>query len=162
MEGYIKDCIKDNKGEPISLLDIDTENNPTKIEQFSMWSLNNVKRFIGSEVHCYSENLWIGGIIDCIAELKDGTKAIIDFKSSKESYSNHFIQLGGYDIQLSENGGFTSNGETIIEPIKIDSYIIIPFGADKFKIDIRTNLNDYIDAFCNALELYKLLEIKKI
>src|SRR3990167_4606844 len=44
----------------------------SKIQPFIYWADENVKKFIASEAHCFDEELWVGGIMDCVAELNDG------------------------------------------------------------------------------------------
>jgi hypothetical protein len=128
-----------------------------KILPFIAWANNNVKEFIASETYCYSERLWIGGIVDCVAVLKDGTTAIIDFKSAKEAYDSHFLQCAGYDLQISENGILTKEGGLIKKIDKIDSYIVVPFGAKVVMPTIKNNTDDYKKGFESALVLYKLM-----
>ena len=154
MEEYVKNCVIQNKGIP-------TAHNPNedkKLSDFIDWSLLNVKRFLWSELYCYSNTLWVGGISDCGVELNDGKVGIIDFKSSKESYDSQFIQCAGYDLQISENGGFTDNGYPVFSLEKeIEFYAIIPFGADKFTVDFRYNTGELKDGFKSCLTLHKLL-----
>ena len=38
-----------------------------KIIPFIEWASENVKQFIASEAHCYDEDLFVGGITDCVA-----------------------------------------------------------------------------------------------
>ena len=135
---------------------IDETKYSEEIEPFIEWSKKNVKRFLFSELHCYSERLWVGGISDAGAELKDGKVVVIDFKSSKEAYADQFWQCGGYGIQIAENGGYTPQGEKIFTLEKsFDAYLIVPFGAK----DI-TPVPVYDVAGCNeaaelAINLYK-------
>jgi len=142
----------------------------TKIQPFIDWSRVNVKRFIASEAHCYDETLFVGGIMDYVAELNeikldtgvipDGTIIVGDFKSSKDSYLNQFTQAGGYALQINNNGLFSANGE---HNLKLDKPIgalgIIPFGAENLNINqhIRCNVNDFIEGFRCTHYLYKLL-----
>jgi len=154
LEKYVKVCIA-NGGAPF----FTTEDSEQFLKDFSEWSFNNVEKFIGSEVNTYSEKHWLGGIIDCIAKLKNGRYAIIDFKSSKTAYPSQFFQIGGYDIQLAESGGFTPNGEKILEPIQVESHIIIPFGAQTFEpvtVNDEKGLNR--QSFLAALTLYRTIQ----
>ena len=108
-----------------------------KIQSFVVWAKVNVKRFLWSEAHCYSEKLWVGGITDAGAEMNDGRIAVIDFKSSKEAYPNQFIQAAGYALQIDENGLFDAFGKRSKKlDKKINSLIIVPFGKNKRK-DLR-------------------------
>jgi hypothetical protein len=129
----------------------------SKIHNFIIWFQDNVAEVLWTEMHCYSNRLWVGGISDLGVKLKDGSTGIIDFKSSKESYMSQFIQCAGYDIQITENGGFTKEGYpifTLVDPI--DFYAIVPFGAEEFTIDFRYNVDEIKQGFEAATILYKL------
>src|SRR3990167_2529424 len=133
-----------------------------KIEPFIRWAENNVAKFIASEAHCYDEELWVGGITDCVAELNDGRYAIIDFKSAKEAYVNHFIQVAGYAIQTDKNGLFSEDGEHSKKlDKKIEVLIVVPFGANEVKPEIKYNIEDYKTGFRHAVGLYRLLGLDK-
>lgn len=130
----------------------------SRIHPFIDWAEENVEKFLWSELHCFSENMWVGGISDCGVKLKNGKVGIIDFKSSKDSYESQFIQCAGYDLQITENGGYTFEGKKVYqlnEPIEF--YAIVPFGADKFQIDFRFNVNELKEGFKSALVLHKLV-----
>lgn len=153
LEKYIKDCIETNNGEPCE--------KATEIEylvDFSNWALVNVDKFIWSEAHCYSRELWTGGISDCGAKLKDGRTVIIDFKSSKESYQSQFVQIAGYAIMVKENGLLDHNGTKKDDIKTIDGYVVIPFGAKKFTADYRWNTQELEEGFRSAVKLYKINE----
>lgn len=125
---------------------------------FVKWANENVKNFLWSEAHCYSERLWCGGISDAGAELNDGTLAIIDFKSSKDAYTGHFIQCAGYATEIEENGLFDSTG-THTKKIdgKIGSLIVVPFGAEVVLPVIMRDVEAYKKAFESAVVLYRLM-----
>lgn len=128
-----------------------------RVIPFVNWAEENVEKFIWSEVNCFSERLWIGGISDVGAKLKDGKTVIIDFKSSKEAYESQFIQCAGYDLQITENGGYTKDGVKVLTlKDKIDGYIIVPFGAEKVEPVFRWNTGELKEAFEACLKLYKL------
>lgn len=128
-----------------------------KIQPFTDWALANVKKFLYSEMYCYSNTLWVGGISDCAVELNDGKIGIIDFKSSKESYESQFIQIAGYDLQISENGGFNEKGYPMFKLEKpIDFYAVVPFGSEKFTVDMRYNVDELKEGFKSAVVLWKL------
>ena len=101
------------------------------IQPFIEWSDKNVKRFLWSEGHCYSEKHWIGGICDAGYEKLDGTFGILDFKSTKEAYVPQFWQCAGYDIQISENGVLDKDGNYLIRHVPtINEYCIFAFGGE--------------------------------
>ncbi len=149
LERYVNDKMK---GKTIELNDYQK-----KVHPFIIWAEQNVKRFIASEGHTYSTRLWVGGITDCVAELNDGKIGIIDFKSSKESYDSQFLQAGGYDIQISENGIYDKNGVLIWKPTKaFDFYGVVPFGAEKFSVDMRYGTDELKKGFEAMVTLYKI------
>lgn len=129
-----------------------------RIKPFIEWSVVNVKRFLFSEGHCYSETHWLGGISDTCAEMNDGKVIIIDFKSSKEAYLNQFWQCVGYAIQIEENGWFDRNGNLLGKLDKpIDYVCIVPFGAEKVEPQFYYDMKGGKEAFLAELLLYKKL-----
>lgn len=129
---------------------------PEQIADFAKWCDKNVKRFIFSEINVYSSVMWTGGISDCGVELNDGRYGIIDFKSAKDAYFEHYIQCGGYCLQLEENGGFSPEGEKTFELDKpISFFAIVPFGNKDKTPRIKTNVEDFKDSFKAALQIYK-------
>lgn len=126
--------------------------------KFIEWSLEHIERFILSEAHCYSERLWLGGIVDCVAKLKTGDLAVIDFKSSKEAYDNQWVQVSLYDIQLEENGAFDASGVQIVPPLKATRYLIVPFGAPEFVVEERTDIGGIRKAAEACVTLYKFTQ----
>lgn len=128
-----------------------------KIIPFIRWTEENVDKFLWSEIHCYSKELWVGGISDVGVLLKNGKAGVLDFKSSKDSYDSQFIQCAGYDLLISENGGFDSKGRKSFElQNKIEFYAVVPFGAPKFTVDFRYNVEELREGFKSAVVLYKL------
>lgn len=135
-----------------------------KIQPFVVWAKVNVKKFLWSEAHCYSEKLWVGGVSDAGAELNDGRIAVIDFKSSKEVYSSQFLQAAGYAIQIEENGLFDISGKRTKKiGKKISSLIIVPFGAEEIVPETRNDyeVDEYKKGFEAAVQLYRLLGLEK-
>lgn len=129
-----------------------------KIKPFIEWSEKNVKRFLWSEMHTYSTQYWLGGITDAGAELNNGEYAIIDFKSSKEAYPSQFWQIAGYDIQLQENGGYTSEGKKMFTLDKpVTQHIIVPFGAKDVYPVVSREVESGKRAFLAALTIYREL-----
>jgi len=151
LERYVKNTMK---------FRFDKKPYDEKIKPFIEWSKANVKKFIASEVHCYSSELWTGGICDCIAELNNKCLAIVDFKSSKEAYDSHFIQCAGYALQLEENGMFDRDGKVNKKlDGTIGELVVFPFGASPVEPEIRLNVAQYKEGFKNTVALYKLIEL---
>jgi len=131
---------------------------PVQIRPFIDWTFNNVKRFLWSEGHCYSEKHWLGGISDAGYEKNDGTFGIIDFKSSKEAYIDQFWQCAGYDINISENGVLTADGDLIYTLEKpISEYCVFAFGAEKPKPQFNYDMTGSKEAFQAMLTIYRKL-----
>ncbi len=113
-----------------------------------------------SEVHGYSLATWTGGICDVGWIDMEGRVVVGDFKSSREAYFAHFIQIGGYHQMLSENGGFNADGLKIFElPKKIDGYCVMPFGLDGFSPQFVWDVDSYRNGFISAVQLYKLHQV---
>lgn len=128
-----------------------------RINPFINWADKNVRQFHASEANCFSEKLWLGGVIDAVAELNDGSYAVIDFKSSREAYPGQFIQAALYAIQVDENGLWDKNGKKNKKLDKsVTKLIIVPFGVEKIVPEIR-NANDYKAGAEAAVTLYRLL-----
>lgn len=153
LEKYVKESIEKHGGFPFKELKTNGDN---VLFPFQEWAMEHVHKFLWSEMHTYSELSWLGGISDCGAEMKDGKIAIIDFKSSKAAYSSHFLQIGGYAVQIKENGGYTRSGDKVIEPLNVDQFIVIPFGAPEFTVEIQQDTPAFENGFMAALNLYRL------
>ena len=123
------------------------------------WAKENVDKWLWSEMNCYSQEEWLGGITDAGFLDKQGRVAILDIKSSKEAYISQFIQCAGYDIQISEQGGYTKDGVKVFDlgDNKISYYAILPFGMENPTVQTRHNVDDLKGAFKACLQLYKLL-----
>ncbi len=152
IEEYVKRCIE-HDGIPQQRAD-----GHKAVIVFASWAVQNVKKFLWSEAHCFSSEYWLGGISDCGVELNDGRVGIIDFKSSKEAYLSQFWQCAGYDIELSENGGYDADGNILFKLSQpIDFYCVLPFGADNPEPVFDFNVTQSKEAFLAALQLYKIM-----
>lgn len=155
LERYVKYCMEHNNSVPSSMPLAQGEE-VRKIKPFIDWACMNVKRFLWSEVHCYSREHWLGGISDCGYETHTGGIGIMDFKSSKEAYDEQFWQAAGYDIEISENGGFDKDGNLVFKLEKpITEYSILPFGADVVEPVFRYNVEECKGLFLAELKIYK-------
>lgn len=126
------------------------------IKPFVDWSDNNVKQFLFSELNCYSRILHVGGIADFGYEDMEGKYVLGDIKSSREAYFSQWAQLGGYDIQIGENGGFDAEGKKTFDPlIPFDYHAIFCAGASLDKPFLNLETVKMKEAFCHAVSLYK-------
>ena len=127
------------------------------INPFVQWSKANVKRFIASEGYCYSEEHWLGGIVDLLFEDNEGRIAIMDFKSAKAAYFSHFLQRSLYAIEISENGIVDNNGNEVYKLEKpISYYAVFPFGMENPTPQIFLDTEEAKIAALAALQLYRI------
>lgn len=162
MEEYVKECIKKNEGKPIPdykspYISI-SEPNKVKLQILVDWSVSKVKKFLWSEVNCYSKILGLGGVSDCGFEDLDGKLAILDFKSSKEVYLSQFWQCVAYAMQLEENGGFTPEGIKVLSLDRPIEYVaVLAFGMKKPEVQYNIDMTGGKDAVKAMLTLYQKL-----
>jgi hypothetical protein len=153
VERFVKDYIIKEESPELSGFKYETQ-----IQPFIDWTNANVKRFLWSEGHCYSEQHWLGGISDIGYENNAGEFGIIDIKSSKEAYLSQFWQCAGYDLQISENGILDAEGNllyTLEKPIK--HYCIFAFGATPPRPFFFENPADAQEGFLAELIIYRKL-----
>ena len=121
--------------------------------QFVIWAEQRKVKFIESEKHVWSKELWIGGIVDMIIEV-DGKRYICDIKTSSGIYNEAFFQMGAYDLCLQEMG--------IIRDKKLDGYLVINLKKDgTMDTQMATDMELNCQAFKNALGLYKIINSLK-
>ncbi|MDE2020996.1 MAG: hypothetical protein KGJ13_11720 [Patescibacteria group bacterium] len=151
LELYVKQCME-NDGAVIPY----QGENPF-VAKFAIWAEENVARFLWSEMHCFSERLWVGGIADVGWKDKQGMIIAGDFKSSKEAYFDQFVQVAAYALQIQENGGFDANGNaTFALPKEISGLCIIPFGSDDLSPEFEFDIDAYKHAFVEVVGVYRL------
>lgn len=149
LEDYVKTCIATDSVEIVQEAD-------EKVITFSKWAKLNIEKFLFAEGHTYSEKYWVGGIVDAGAKMKDGRTALLDFKSSKESYYSQMVQVAGYAVQIEETGVVTDDGEHVMSPTEIDEIIVVALGSEKIQTRAAQNIKDFKQAFIGCLENYKL------
>lgn len=159
LEKYVNLMIADQGGRPMLMNDAKPEDPEwKKIQDFAEWAVAAVDTFIFAEKNTYSKELWVGGIVDCLAKMKDGTLAVIDFKSSKEAYFNQFAQAAGYALQLEESGAFEADGTFVMSlEGKIAKLVVVPFGGKKLKPEIIENVEGYKEVFKSLVTVYGFL-----
>lgn len=72
-------------------------------KKFYDWEKKNDFKFLKSELQLVSETHYFGGTCDIYCEL-NGKKTLIDIKTSKATYPEHFSQVAAYRLLLRENG----------------------------------------------------------
>lgn len=145
LEDYVKECMRTNEGRPFVFLAEQGSELDKSVVEFADWSMKNVKKFLWSELHAYNEELWCGGIAD-VGWIDTEDRVIAgDFKSSRGSYFDQFVQIAGYDLEISHSGGLNKEGDVIFTlPKPIEGYCVIPFGSEPL-----------VPEFVYALEGYK-------
>lgn len=152
LETYVVDCIA-HGGVPLE----QEIAGPLPVRIFAAWARTNVKRFLPPEGHCYSERLWVGGIVDLPFIDKQDRLGIMDFKSSKEAYLSQFIQCAGYDIEIEENGILDADGNLLIKPERpADYYAVFPFGAEHPEPQLRFDTLTLRQAFEACVTLHTI------
>lgn len=132
-----------------------------RIHGFIDWARNNVKTYLWSEAHCYSEKEWLGGISDVGYIANNGDIVLMDFKSSKEAYVTQFWQCAGYDIQISENGIFDPSGQLLGTPVQtfgpFNKYAVVPFGMEYPTPQFFEDIEGAKKAFLAEVLLYRMM-----
>ena len=126
------------------------------IEPFVKWSNANVKRFLFTELCTFSDVLYCAGTADFAYQDLNDNFVLGDFKSSEKPYFSHWAQVGGYDLQISESGGYTPEGRkifTLEKPFEYYAIFCARGGLDKpFMSRETTRLRR---AFSLCVNLYK-------
>ena len=145
-------AMKKNKGfipEPIidlSKLDCGIDKS---LKNFIDWADKNKVKFLGSEKNIYSEELFIGGIVDMVCEI-EGQIWLGDIKTSGSGiYPDHFFQCAGYHIMLESMGLYP----------KITGYLILNLKESGEMLEKRSISNEENKKiFLNCLEIYRQQE----
>lgn len=100
------------------------------------------------EKQLVSEKYQFGGMLDnyCII---DGKRTLLDYKTGKAIYLEHFYQLAAYKLLLEENG------------YPVDVCTILRIGrndAEGFEIKPMKDLTLHTEIFLHCVELYDLLK----
>lgn len=127
--------------------DIDKAENA--LLKFFQWESENKFNVISSELKLTTDDY--GGTIDCYA-MVNGKKCLVDFKTSKAIYDEHFHQLAAYKNLLEVNG------------YEVEQVKILRIGRDEnegFEERSGNKLDIYFELFKHCLEIYKLQKILK-
>ena len=147
VDAYVRYCIT-GKSKPRRL--------DPQLVPFAKWADRNVDRFLFSEVHCYSRVLRVGGIVDFAYKDKRGYLVLADNKSAPRAYFDNFAQLGGYDLQIQENGLFSASGKLLGKPeVTFSGHAIFNFGGGFTQPSISFEVTRNRRMFQAALLLHK-------
>lgn len=117
-------------------------------QNFVTWAIGNKVIFKESEKNIYSEGMWIGGIVDLVAEI-DGKIWICDIKTSSGIYPEAFFQMSAYDMCLKEMGLYKD----------IEGHIVLNLRKDGVFEEKRSISNEENkEAFKACLTIYRTRE----
>lgn len=166
IEGWINTAIAENNG---YILQMETANK--SVNKFINWAIENKVKFLASEKHVYSKEMWVGGICDFICEI-DGKRYIGDIKTSKDIYPEHHIQCSAYAKMLEEMGEYKAEmittkvikglpaewrGVNISKPA-FDGVVIVNLPkTGGFKVEYNYALDDNFECFKACLTIYRVL-----
>lgn len=103
------------------------------------------------EKKLYSKRLNVAGTADLIA-IMDGELTVADYKSGSGIYSEHFIQMGAYDLLYSEEQDAVGN------PIEVKKHVIVNCNkAGELWVGTSRKVQRNRDAFEAALNLHLAL-----
>ena len=122
------------------------------ISQYVAWFNKVGAKVLYVEQNVFSETYHVGGIFDLVLEI-DGKIYLTDFKTSSGVYPSQFIQMGGYDIQLSE-----MMERDYVQEFDIAGYIVIHLPRKgSMKPYTKTNTDQYKKAFRACIYIYRLI-----
>jgi hypothetical protein len=140
IEEIIKDVIKIDGTIPATL-----EQDSKQVKHFTNWAIENKVRFLESELGIYSENNFLGGIVDFVCEI-DGEVWIGDIKTGNGIYAEAFWQMGGYELMINELKLYP----------KIKGYIVLNLRKNgEFEEKRSISNEENIKAFLSCLNIYR-------
>ena len=119
------------------------------IQNFRNWAEENNVKFLESELHVHSKEMFTGGIVDFICEI-EGQVWVGDIKTSGSGiYPEHFAQIAGYQLMLNEMGLYPN----------ITGYLVLNLKESGEMLEKRSVSNeDNKKFFLAALEIYRQQE----
>lgn len=116
--------------------------------------------FLDSERKVYSIENRVAGTVDALLRL-DGKLTLADWKTGSGIYPEYFLQMGGYDICITEEESFVASGkgEKFEE---IQQHMIVNCAKDgSLKIALSDKVMEHKLGFLNALGLMRVLDVIK-
>lgn len=106
-----------------------------------------VEKPLVSEIHRYA------GTLDAIIEL-DGQPVLLDWKTSKQVYLSHLMQVAAYQHLVRENWGRNLSVAVVVCPR-------VGGGYKEVRLEPNEELEELFDAFLQAKRLYDSLQRQK-
>ena len=149
MHSYCEDYINKRKVVPPT-----TEPLKTMFSKFTKWWDKKGFQVLVSEQTCYSVDLDCCGTFDVLVKNKKGQIILLDFKTSKNIYSQVPIQVAAYKKLIEDSND-----------IKIDSYGVVHIPKDdrEITLDIYSTKPSYLKAFkaCQFLDRHDQAFLKR-
>ncbi len=126
----------------------------TSFLKFLDWESKHKIEYLGTEIQLVSDRHGVGGMLD-IPMVLDGTKTLIDLKTCKAIYSDHFLQVGGGYMLLAQDLEKTS----VIGPIKEAGILRIGRSEEEgIEAEYKAvpNIPKYQELFLLCLSIYNL------
>ena len=123
-------------------------------DSFKRWANGRVRRWVCQEANVVNHRFKYYGRLDNVAELMDGTIAIIELKTSKKIQESHVLQICAYSYATLENG------ETIFDEntrLKIVRYDQTSNSWKEHELFYRERVDGF-NAFLAALDIYRWRE----
>lgn len=115
------------------------------VHAFLNWITDHSVKFVSAERLVFSRAHRFVGKCDAVA-IVDGKLSTVDYKTSNGIYEEHYYQVAGYDIAISEEDGCV-----------FEQHLIIKFGKDTGEFEAKVVAGEDISlnrlAFLNCLNL---------
>lgn len=111
--------------------------------QYQQWCKTMIKNVLYTEKTFFNDSYMYAGTLDLIAELHDGSIAVIDKKTSSGIFPSHILQTAAY-FELAKGNG-----------IKPKKRIVVQISKDKINAKVLQNQSRDYHLFLNALSLYR-------
>jgi len=145
IENIVKEAIRSSEG----ILDPKLTHTEPQVQNFLTWAKG--KRFIASEIHVFSEGMFIGGICDVVYE-EESKLYLGDFKTGSGIYPEMFWQMGAYHLCMKEMGLYEG----------VDGYTVVNLKKDgKMNVETVYGLDMCQEGFKHCLGIYRLLNATK-
>lgn len=123
------------------------------VDNYVIWAADKVEKIIALEEAVYNDELKYAGTCDQVALMKDGTLAILDFKTSNSVWPEYGLQLSAY-----RNCNRTHNN--LFNPREITKSIIVHYNKKTKKWEEHVIEEDpgLFTVFRSALNIYRWKE----
>lgn len=132
------------------------------IDSFNKWYRKNDSfTVLESELSLVSEKFGYGGTIDCVCKWKEYI-CVLDYKTSKDFYSNHFTQLAAYHKLLKENTDYNIDLAIILrlDKNKGNTAKMMTYPVEDLRLHFKL-FRKMLSAYKASIEVENLWESKR-